>query len=71
MSRQTAMDTIEKISKKYFASEAREVWKGKNDEPPEDPPFWNIFTYKGLTREEYFDLGLALVELAGRAGLKS
>lgn len=70
MSRQTAMDTIERISKKYFQSEAREIWKSKSDGIHEDPPFWNIFTHKGFTREDYFDLGLALIELAGRTGLK-
>lgn len=64
MSKQEAKDTIEELSRKYFATEARRAW---NISGNYDLPFWNIFTLKGFSLEECRKLGEALIALAGEA----
>jgi len=66
MSKEETISTIEQFSKKYFEKETREAWsvRGKGD-----PPFWNIFALKAVTKEECFKLGIALIELTNEEKL--
>ena len=58
MTRDDAKKVIEDLSKKYFRQEVLGMLHF------EDPLFWNIFTYKGFTKDECYMLGLALTEIA-------
>ena len=63
MSRDDAKKIIEKLSQKYFRREVLDQLRNENDFS-DDPLFWNIFTYKGFTKDECYMLGLALTEMA-------
>lgn len=63
MTRDDAKKVIEDLSKKYFRQEVLGMLRYKNDYSG-DPLFWNIFTYKGFTKDELYMLGLALTEIA-------
>lgn len=65
MSEADAKKIIEEITKKYFKKEARYWWDILEPYSDSiDPPYWNIFTLKGFTKDEMYMLGLALTELA-------
>lgn len=63
MTRDDAKKIIEELSKKYFRREVLDELRNENDFS-DDPLFWNIFTYKGFTKDECYMLGLALTEMA-------
>jgi len=63
MSRDDAKKVIEDLSKKYFRQEVLGMLRNENDYS-DDPLFWNVFAYKGFTKDEYYMLGLALTEIA-------
>lgn len=63
MTRDDAKKVIEELSKKYFRREVLNMLSYENDYS-DDPLFWNIFTYKGFTKDELYMLGLALTEMA-------
>lgn len=56
-----AKKVIEDLSEKYFRCEVMDMLR--NDGDFGDPLFWNIFTYKGFTKDELYMLGLALTEI--------
>lgn len=62
MTRDDAKKVIEDLSKKYFSNEVMYMLRNEGDFG--DPLFWNIFTYKGFTKDELYMLGLALTEMA-------
>lgn len=62
MTRDDAKKVIEDLSEKYFQREVMDMLRYEGDFG--DPLFWNIFTYKGFTKDELYMLGLALMEIA-------
>lgn len=61
MTRDDAKKVIENLSKKYFSDEVMYMLRNEGDFG--DPLFWNIFKYKGFTKDELYMLGLALTEM--------
>lgn len=62
MTRDDAKKVIEELSKKYFRQEVMDMLRYEGNF--EDPLFWNVFAYKGFTKDECYMLGLALTEIA-------
>ncbi len=59
MDKEKAFETIEKISKKHFAKECESCFTT----PGGKARFYDMFCLKGLTEEEYRELGEALLSI--------